>query len=109
MHSATVKRLDGQQLVLSGELTFRTVVTVRDGLESELRDVSGQQYISLAGVTQADSSALSLWLCLQRWARCQNIELQVVDIPDDIRALGRLVGMDSRWANAGFEDACLKV
>jgi len=108
MHNATVERLDAQQLTLSGELTFRTVVTLRDQLEAQLRGVSGQQSISLAGITRADSSALSLWLCLQRWAHCQQVELQVIDIPEDIRALGRLVGMDRRWAYASLDDACLK-
>ncbi len=109
MHSAEVKRLDAHQLTLAGELTFRTVVTVRNMLETELRGAIGHQIISLADVGPADSSALSLWLCLQRWARCQQVELQVVDVPDDIKALGRLVGMDRRWAHAGLEGACLKL
>lgn len=109
MHSAAVKRLDAHQLALVGELTFRTVVTVRNMLEAELHGAIGHQVISLADVGPADSSALSLWLCLQRWARCQQLELQVIDIPDDIKALGRLVGMDRRWVHADLDAACLKL
>lgn len=92
-----VIRIDTSRLQISGDLTFRTVMPVRQQLETLLAGVSGEQVISLANIGRVDSSALSLWLCIQRWARDRHLTLQVTDMPDEVRALGRLVGMERRW------------
>ena len=96
--SATVTRIDDQRLQITGDLTFRTVMQVRAQLEQQLADARGEQLISLANIDRVDSSALSLWLCIQRWARLRQLTLQAIDLPDDVRALGRLVGMNRSWA-----------
>ncbi|MCV6591079.1 MAG: STAS domain-containing protein [Marinobacterium sp.] len=98
MEQAQVKRRDDHCLEVSGMLTFRTVMAVRTRLEDALADAKGPQQICLRGVIRSDSSALSLWLCLQRWARDRELRLDVIDLPDELRALGRLAGMDRSWA-----------
>ena len=92
-----VTRIDDSCLQISGDLTFRNVVLVREQLEQLLAVASGEQVISLANIGRVDSSALSLWLCVQRWARERQLVLLITDMPDEVRALGRLVGMDRHW------------
>jgi len=106
MGTASVTRQDANTLRLAGELTFRNILDVRRQVEVELSVASGDQTLNLAEVTLADSSALSLWLCLQRQAQSQRIRLHAVDIPEDIRSLGRLVGMDRSWIEVPAEIQC---
>ena len=78
---------------LQGDLLFSTVVAVREELQPLLKDPGEQLSIDFADVSRVDSSALSLWLCLQRFARQYNVKLQAVNVPSELASIARLVGL----------------
>lgn len=103
MSVARVERRGPAELNIIGDLTFRTVMHVRESLEAELAGVTETQVVDLSGIQHTDSSALSLWLCMRRQAHVKGLELSVVNVPDEIRALGQLVGMSRQWIDAAHD------
>lgn len=101
--TVSVERTGPASLSIKGDLTFRTVMEVRARLEAELADAAQTQTVDLSGIQHTDSSALSLWLCLRRQARVKGLELCVENVPDEIRALGQLVGMSRQWIDAAHD------
>jgi len=79
---------------LSGELKFPVIVQLRSQLEYILRSASGVVQIDFSAVSDSDSSAVSLWLCCLRYAKSVGVEIEPINIPEDMMAFARLVGLD---------------
>jgi phospholipid transport system transporter-binding protein len=78
-------------VALTGGLTLRTVAGV---LERPL-PVSGDWVIDLGGVTEVDSSALALLLAYLRRAKAHGAKVELRALPESLRALARLYGVDA--------------
>lgn len=97
MASANILRESDTRIVLSGELTFKTILNARKLLESELGNSADNQIINFANVSLADSSSLSLWLCIQRKAKQLGIDVTAEALPEDIQSLCHMTGLSSDW------------
>ncbi|MDD3528585.1 MAG: STAS domain-containing protein [Gallionellaceae bacterium] len=74
-----------------GALTLREAsLTLREG---ERALVEGAAVFDLAGVTQVDSSALSLILSWRRQAGARQQALTFRNVPDSLHSLARLYGL----------------
>lgn len=79
---------------VSGPMTFTTVPELHK-LASRFTEVEKiPKHIDLSGVEQADSSALALLLEWQAWAKQRNHQFELVNVPDSLQALGRVMGVD---------------
>jgi phospholipid transport system transporter-binding protein len=74
-----------------GPITLLEAVSRR--LDGEAALANGAQVMDLAGVTQVDSSALSVLLAWRRYALNRNSELQLRNLPDNILSLIDLYGV----------------
>ncbi|MDR1228272.1 MAG: STAS domain-containing protein [Azoarcus sp.] len=75
---------------LEGTLTFQTVAA---SLERPLP--AGDFIIDLGGVTQADSAALALLLAWLRRAKAGGGRVELRALPESLRALAKLYGIDA--------------
>jgi phospholipid transport system transporter-binding protein len=81
----------GERLLVRGAITLADVTRWRAlGLEAIDRD---GLTIDLAGVTDADSSALSLLLEWQRAAKARGFRLSYEGLPENLRSLARVYGV----------------
>ena len=81
----------GERLLVQGAITLADVTRWRAlGLEAIDRD---GLTIDLAGVTDADSSALSLLLEWQRAAKARGFRLSYAGLPENLRSLARVYGV----------------
>jgi phospholipid transport system transporter-binding protein len=81
----------GERLLVQGAVTLAEVTRLRDaGLEAIDRD---GLTIDLAGVKEADSSALSLLLEWQRAAKARGFRLTYAGLPENLRSLARVYGV----------------
>jgi len=93
MSEARAIRVDDECLKLEGELVFNQIMTVRAESESLLKKMANQIEVDFSGVTRADSSALSFWLCCLRSAEATERRLVARSVPDELMAVARLVGL----------------
>lgn len=84
------------EIAIEGDLLFSTVVSKRDVLLDQLKGLQGTVRLNLSAVSRVDSSALSLWLCCQRFAKSQSLILELVNAPDELRSIAQLVGIDEQ-------------
>lgn len=84
-------------VVVEGDLLFSTVVPKRESIVQQLQHLSGRCYLDFAKVGRVDSSALSLWLCLQRYAQSCSISLVVINLPEEMLSIAKLVGIDDQF------------
>ena len=88
---------EGQQhcLYLAGDVTRHQVVQVREQAETILSGLPANADISLdwSGVAGFDSSTLSLWLCLQRFAKHRGQSLKAKQAPDALLQSAQVVGL----------------
>ena len=82
---------EGTRLVLSGSITFTDALEWRAAVLKEL-DRSGL-VIDLGGVTEADSSAVSLLLEWRREAKARGYEISYANLPATIRTLADVYGV----------------
>ena len=76
---------------LSGPVTMRNVTAV---LEESRRLFNGSRVvIDLSGVTELDSAAVSLLLEWQRGAKAANREVELVNVPANLKSLADLYGV----------------
>lgn len=78
---------------LSGDLIFSRVVNLRNQLEHLIAESEGRVLVDFEAVAQVDSSALSLWLCLERHAAPRNVELVALNVPQELHSIARLAGL----------------
>eukprot|EP01155_Anaeramoeba_flamelloides_P010003 Anaeramoba_flamelloidesa2597_17.p3 GENE.a2597_17~~a2597_17.p3 ORF type:complete len:102 (-),score=16.67 a2597_17:458-763(-) len=94
MTAAKVEVANAGEVRLSGDLTFATVLQVRQPLLDQLQACGARGTLDLSGVDRVDSSALSLWLVCLRQARRLQQELHLVGVPADFDAIAGLVSLD---------------
>ena len=80
---------------LSGDLLFSTVLSVRAELEAAIDKAEQLLVIDFGLVSRVDSSAVSLWLCLQRRSQRKSLELKAQNVPAELSSIARLVGLES--------------
>jgi phospholipid transport system transporter-binding protein len=88
-------KIDGSSAVLSGDLIFSTVLSVRAELESAVDKAEQLLVIDFGSVSRVDSSAVSLWLCLQRRSHGRKLELKAQNVPAELSSIARLAGLES--------------
>ena len=82
---------DGERLVVRGAVTLEDVLRWREsGLAAIDRD---GLTIDLAGVSEADSSALSLLLEWQRAAKARGFRIRYSGLPANLRSLAQVYGV----------------
>ncbi|RTE65928.1 STAS domain-containing protein [Amphritea opalescens] len=82
-------------ILLKGDLLFSTIISVREALEKAFEQAGQAVVVDFAGVQRVDSSAVSLWLCLERKSRALQRPLKALNIPAELSAIVRLVGLES--------------
>ena len=99
----TFRQVEPGRFILEGRVIFENASEVEsEGLKALQKgqlDKPGQWQVSLLGVHQADSSALSVCLSWLRFARKQNIPLCFTDIPGELHALARVCGISELLTN----------
>jgi phospholipid transport system transporter-binding protein len=83
---------DGDRCKLDGPLTLENIVAVLEAAKRALPPVP-QLTIDLAGVTEVDSSAVSLLLEWRRAALREKRKLEFVNLPDNLKSLAQLYGV----------------
>lgn len=84
-------RRDGERLIVAGEVSLGTVLSWR---ESGLREIDCDGLtVDLAGLTDADTSALSLLFEWQREARARGFALKFCNLPENLRSLAEVYGV----------------
>ncbi len=91
-----LKKSDDGRLLVSGELSMKTVPTLL--AQNCLRDISGDIDIDLQDVERADSAGVALLVEWQRTARQQQQKIRFQNIPSQMLAIARLSGVDELLA-----------
>jgi len=85
-------RREGRRIVISGPVTLANVAAVLDEGRRHLEE--GVRTVDLAEVTEMDSSLLALMLAWLREARSRSRELTFANLPESLRTIARLYGVD---------------
>jgi phospholipid transport system transporter-binding protein len=81
----------GGRCTLQGPVTIENVQSL---LEEGARDISGTEVtIDLGGVTEVDSTAVSLLLEWRRQATAASRKVRYVNLPANLRSLAELYGV----------------
>ncbi|PHQ80468.1 MAG: NTP-binding protein [Coxiella sp. (in: Bacteria)] len=93
-------------LMLIGTINFATVNQWRERTEQILTAKAYRDYcIDFSQVVQADSSILTLMLCLLRLAKALGIKVLYVAVPDHVLRISELYGIKSLLPVSNREDA----
>ncbi|MEO8441395.1 MAG: STAS domain-containing protein, partial [Betaproteobacteria bacterium] len=87
----------GNELRLSGALTIANAVAL---CEEGRQQLDGDMVIDLAGVTEVDSTALSVLFEWRRAARAKNVQITFRNLPDSMQSLAALYGVTDLVAPA---------
>ena len=90
---------NGSSALLSGDLLFGTILSVRAELEGFVDRAEKPIVIDFIRVSRVDSSAVSLWLCLQRRSKSRKVQLTARNVPAELSSIARLAGLDSLGLN----------
>lgn len=82
---------DGERLLLSGAIGFEDALEWRDAVVAQI-DRDGL-VIDLGGITEADSTALSLMLEWRREAAARGFHLAYANLPDAVQSLAAVYGI----------------
>ena len=98
---------DGRRFVLDGELSFASAsLALKD--TAKLFASPSEKVFDLAGIIRADSAGVALLLEWRRRAREAGLKLHYVNLPSQLQAIARVVGVDdilSADANDGFRQS----
>jgi phospholipid transport system transporter-binding protein len=83
---------DGGRCKLEGPLTLENIVAVLEESERQL-PAAEKIVVDLAGVTEVDSSAVSLLLEWRRAALRDKRKLEFVNLPENLKSLAQLYGV----------------
>jgi phospholipid transport system transporter-binding protein len=86
-------RREGRRIVISGPVTLANVAGILDEGRRHLEE--GVRTVDLAEVTEMDSSLLALMLAWLREANSRGRELAFANLPESLRTIARLYGVDS--------------
>ena len=85
-------RREGARLVVSGAVTLGNAATL---LEEGRRHIAeGVQTVDLAEVNEMDSALLAVLLAWLRDARSRGKKLSFVNLPESLRTIAQLYGVD---------------
>ncbi len=79
------------RLAPSGPVVMQTLKSLHAAGMAQL--AKADLVVDMAGVTEADSSAVSLLMELRRAAHMHSRKLSVVNMPDNVRSLAKLYGV----------------
>ena len=85
-------RREGSRLVLSGAVTLGNAAALLD--EGKRHLAEGVQTVDLGEVSEMDSALLALLLAWLREARLHDRALVFTNLPDSLRTIARLYGVD---------------
>jgi phospholipid transport system transporter-binding protein len=85
-------RREGSRLVLSGAVTLGNAAALLD--EGKRHLAEGVQTVDLGEVTEMDSALLALLLAWLREARLHDRTLVFTNLPESLRTIARLYGVD---------------
>ncbi|HUG78259.1 MAG TPA: STAS domain-containing protein [Burkholderiales bacterium] len=86
-------RRDGTRMVLSGAITLANVAGVLEEGRRYLED--GVRTVDLGEVTEMDSALLALLLAWLRDARSRKRDIAFANLPESLRTIARLYGVDA--------------
>lgn len=89
-----------EPIKLEGAVQFRTVEEHWERVQKRMKSDRADCTIDFAGVDRVDSSALSLCLCAWRLAREMSVGLHVINVPEELRSIANLVGLDEALLEA---------
>ena len=92
-------RRDGRRMLLSGPVTLANVAEVllegKQHLdEGRRRHDESVRVVDLGGVTEMDSALLALLLAWLRDAQSRDCPLEFANLPESLRTIARLYGVD---------------
>jgi phospholipid transport system transporter-binding protein len=82
---------ENNRLALSGPVVMQTLKSLHAAGLAQL--AAGDLLVDMAGVTEADSSAVSLLMELRRAAQKHTRKLTVINMPDSVSSLAKLYGV----------------
>jgi len=88
-----VIRRESGRIVVSGPVTLANVAAVLEEARAHLEE--GVRTVDLGEVTDMDSSLLAAMLAWLREARRRERELVFANVPESLRTIARLYGVDS--------------
>ena len=83
---------DGGRCTVEGPVTLENIVAVLEESRREL-PAAEKVVVDLGGVTEVDSSAVSLLLEWRRAALREKRKLEFVNLPDNLKSLAQLYGV----------------
>jgi phospholipid transport system transporter-binding protein len=87
-----VIRRESGRIIVSGPVTLANVAAVLEEARRHLEE--GVRTVDLAEVTDMDSSLLAAMLAWLREARLRERELLFANLPESLRTIARLYGVD---------------
>jgi len=85
-------RRDGRRMVVGGPVTLANVSTILEEGRRHLDE--GVRVVDLSEVTDLDSSLLAALLAWLRDAKARQFELAFTNLPEALRTIARLYGVD---------------
>jgi phospholipid transport system transporter-binding protein len=82
----------GERWTFAGSLTFEDAADVFEA--ARLLPLPTTGVVDLAGLAQADSSALAVMLALKRRAAVEGVTLAFVSVPQGLHALAQVYGVE---------------
>lgn len=89
---------DGGRCTLQGAVNISNVVAVRD--EARRLLTAPHVTVDLSGLTEVDSTAISLLLEWRRAAQRENRKIEYINLPDNLRSLAALYGVSELLGEA---------
>ena len=86
-------RRDGSRMVVGGPVTLANVRRVVEEGERQLDE--GVRMVDLSEVSELDSSLLAALFAWMRHARRREYEISFANLPESLRTIARLYGVDS--------------
>jgi phospholipid transport system transporter-binding protein len=88
-----VIRRDGPRMVVGGPVTLANVRRVVEDGERHIDE--GVRTVDLSEVSELDSSLLAALFAWLRHARKHEVEIGFVNLPESLRTIARLYGVDT--------------
>jgi phospholipid transport system transporter-binding protein len=85
----------GDQIAITGDLIFSTIVSLRKDVESAIKNSGSECVLDFSQVKRVDSSSVSLCLCCLRLAKQLKKTVHFTHLPADINAIAHLVGLET--------------
>jgi phospholipid transport system transporter-binding protein len=95
--TALVNRKDGYAEI-HGELTFDTVPSLCERSAAMMQGDYPVVTVDMGHVSRADSAGLALMVQWLRLARTANRQLQFISVPEQVRQLIRVSGLDEAFS-----------